>query len=111
MWIPNLLFSFFLHKYAYDKLAHLQRIHLPSSRAVLAGKISRGHGPGDKGEERGSGGFAHSKFFDHALFALRNRSSIAQRFATYTRKSCKNEKAKMKESKQNDREIEYRTTT
>ena len=36
---------------------------------------------------------------------------IAQRFATYTRKSCKNQKAKMKESKQNDREIEYRTTT
>ena len=59
----------------------------------------------------GLGASLPANFFDHALFALRKRSIIAQRFATYTRKSCKNEKAKLKESKQNDREMEYRTTT
>ena len=42
---------------------------------------------------------------DHAIFALRNRPILPQRLATYKLKSCKNEKATMKESRQNDREI------
>ena len=61
--------------------------------------------------KRGLGASLPANVFYHALFAVRKRSIIAQRFATYTRKSCKNEKAKMKESKQNEREIGYRTTT
>ena len=73
--------------------------------AILMGKIFVGHGPVDKGET-GSGGKAPSIFFNHALFALRKRPISAQRLATYTRKSCKNERAKLKECRQNDREIE-----
>ena len=76
-----------------------------SSGAVLARKISRGHGPGDKGERTGSGDEAPEHSFDHALFALRKRPILAQRLATYIRQSCQNERAKMKESRQIDREI------
>ena len=57
------------------------------------------------GRRRGSGDETPANFVDHALFDLRKRQSLAQRLATYTRKSCKNERAKMKESRQNDREI------
>ena len=59
--------------------------------------------PGIRESKGGLGASLPAHFFDHVLFALRQRSIIAQRFATYTGKSCKNEKAKMKESKQNDR--------
>ena len=60
---------------------------------------------GDKGEKRGSGAKPLAKLFDHAHFALRKRLVLAQRLATYARESCKNERAKMKKSRQNVREI------
>ena len=44
-------------------------------------------------------------FFDYALFALRKHPILTQRLAIYTQKSCRNKRTKMKESKQNDREI------
>ena len=57
------------------------------------------------------GALLPANFLYHALFALRKHSVIVQTFATYTRKSCKNERVIMKESKQSDREIEYRMIT
>ena len=50
--------------------------------------------PGIRENKGGLGASLPANCFDHALYALRKRSIIAQRFATYTRKSCKNEKAK-----------------
>ena len=41
----------------------------------------------------------------YPLFAPKKRPILAQILAAYTRKSCKNEIAKMKESRQNDKEI------
>ena len=64
-----------------------------------------GHGPGNKGRERGFEGLAPENFFDHAHCALRKCPILAQRLAIYTRKSCKSERANMNESRQNDREI------
>ena len=74
-------------------------------RAVLAGKISRDHGPGNMGERTGSGSFAPRKFFDHALFCLKETPYFSTEIGHLNTKSCKNERAKMEESRQNDIEI------
>ena len=71
-----------------------------------AGKISGSHGPGNMGEKMNDlEAKLAENIFDHALCALRKRPILAQRLATFAQKSCKNERAKMKESRQNDREI------
>ena len=52
----------------------------------------------------GSGSKPSENFIDHAIVAFRKFLFLAQTLAFYTRKSCKNERAKMKESRQIDRE-------
>ena len=68
-------------------------------------KKSRGAmAPGIR-EKEGSRGFTPRNFLTTPFFALRKRPIVAKRLVIYARKSCKNERAKMKESRQNDREI------
>ena len=45
------------------------------------------------------------KYFGHALSVHRKCHFAVQRMATYTRKGCKSERAKITESRENDREI------
>ena len=82
---------------------------LSSAKTFLQMFLRKSRGdmaPVMKGGKGWCGGEAPSKFFDHALFSPIKRLILAQRLATYTRKSCKNERAKMKESRQNNREIQ-----
>ena len=67
-------------------------LHILCTGAVLAGKISGAMALGRR-KKGGLGAKPPAKVFDFALFALRQRSILAQRSATYTRKSCKNERA------------------
>ena len=62
-------------------------------------------------EKKGYLGLRPQKSFWPRPFCPKKRPILAQKLATYTRKSCQNERANMKESTQNDREIEYRTVT
>ena len=69
-------------------------------------KKSRGAiAPGIMEEEGGLGASHPANFLTTPFFALRKRPILAQRLVIYARKSCKNERANMKESRQNDREI------
>ena len=71
-------------------------------RAVLAEKILGAMGLEIRENQRDLGG-PPANVFAHALFALRKCPILEQRLATYVQKCCKNERAKMKDCKQNDR--------
>ena len=62
-------------------------------------------------EKEGGLGVKYQNSFDHAMFALRKRPFLAQSLTTYTPKGCRNERAEMKESRLNDREIRVQDDT
>ena len=71
--------------------------------AILARKISGSHGPADKGEKGGLGE-APANFLPRPFCPKKTPYFSTEIGHLYT-KSCKNERAKVKESRQNDREI------
>ena len=80
-----------------------------SKGAVLAGDILRGAMALGMMEKGGLGALPPANFFPTRPFLPKKTPYFSTEIGHLYMRSCKNERAKIKESRQNDRNKEYRT--